>query len=239
MPTTLYIIRHGETDSNYTHRFSGSTENPLNERGMAQAACLRAPFAEKQLDAVYSSPRLRAVKTAEAARGDRNIPVIIDEGLAEIHCGEWEGLNRDEIESRWPGMIELWQFCPEELHMPGGETFAEVQERTVNSVVNIVRRERGKCVAIACHMLAIQLIMAKLMSVPINKVWKMPTIGNTSVSTLRVYDNGDFEVVGWGDSSHLTDELREGCAKVAGFTSDGDGEIVRVEGRHHFEPFAL
>lgn len=241
METTLYIVRHGETDNNYTHRFIGSTDHPLNERGMAQAACLRAPFAKLHLDAIYSSPRRRAYMTAEQIRGDRDMPIICDDGLAEIHCGQWEGLNRAEIEARWPGMIDLWQFRPDELHMPDGETFEQVQQRAVESIVNIVRHERGKCVAVACHMLTIQLIMAKLLNIPIREVWNMVRIENTSISTVKVYDNGDFDIVRWGDDSHLTPELKTGYVRIAGFVQknyNADYDVIKVEGKHNFPLFA-
>ena len=32
--TTVYIVRHGETDLNRLYRFIGSTDHPLNERGI-------------------------------------------------------------------------------------------------------------------------------------------------------------------------------------------------------------
>lgn len=240
--TTIYIVRHGETDNNYNHRFIGSTDHPLNARGKSQAACLTAPFLKLPLDAIYSSPRMRAYMTAEAIRGSRDMPIITDDGLAEIHCGEWEGLNRDEIEAKWPGMIELWQYRPDELHMPGGETFSEVQNRAVSALVRIVKKENGKCVALACHMLTIQLIMAKLLNVPIREVWNMVRIENTSISTMRIYDDGDFEIVRWGDDSHLPGELKTGYVRIAGFVQkkyNADYDVIKVEGRHNFPEFRV
>lgn len=241
METTLYIVRHGETDNNYTHRFIGSTDHPLNERGMAQAACLREPFSRIHLDAIYSSPRRRAYMTAEQVRGDRDMPIICDEGLAEIHCGQWEGLNRDEIEQRWPGMIDLWQFRPDELRMPDGETFEQVQDRAVDAIARIVQKERGHDVAVACHMLTIQLIMAKLLNIPIREVWNMIRIENTAVSTVKVYDNGDFDIVRWGDDTHLPPELKTGYVRIAGFVQknyNANYDVIKVEGRHNFPRLA-
>ncbi len=239
METILYFVRHGETANNHDHRFCGSRNCPLDERGLAQAACLRPAFAARPLDAIYSSPLDRAAMTAEQIRGDREMPIIIDNDLAEINCGPWEGLNAAEIEARWPGLLRLWQHTPDELSIPGGETFEQVQSRAVDAVVRIVQKERGHAVAVAGHMLMIQLIMAKLMNIPIREVWNIETLGNTAVSTLRIYDNGELEVLGWGDVSHLPPELRAADVPIAGFTPSGEEpRVIRVSGRHSFVRFA-
>ena len=51
----LYLIRHGETDSNKSFRFQGQTDIELNEKGLAQAELLAEHFKTIRLDAVYSS----------------------------------------------------------------------------------------------------------------------------------------------------------------------------------------
>ena len=239
--TTVYLIRHGETDGNREHKFQGSIDYPLNDRGMAQAACLRKGMEHVHLDGIFSSPLKRVIATAEQVRGDRDMEVTVIPGIREINCGEWEGKNREEIEALWPGRLCLWQYEPEKLHMPGGETLAEVQERVVSALLELVRVNRGKSIAVVSSMLAIQLIVAKLLDVPIHNVWDIPQMGNTAVSTVKIEENGDFEVVQWADHSHLTEELRNTQAKTAGFdTREPSGQgAVRVEGRHHFDGLSI
>ena len=41
--TEIYLIRHGETENNRLYKFVGSTDQPLNDRGMAQARTLTEP----------------------------------------------------------------------------------------------------------------------------------------------------------------------------------------------------
>ena len=60
----LYLIRHGETDSNKSFRFQGQTDIELNEKGLAQAELLAEHFKNIRLDAVYSSSLTRARQTA-------------------------------------------------------------------------------------------------------------------------------------------------------------------------------
>ena len=61
----LYIVRHGETDWNVEHRYLGSTDLPLNERGLEQAAALADRFRDIPLAAVYASDLSRSYQTAE------------------------------------------------------------------------------------------------------------------------------------------------------------------------------
>lgn len=240
--TTVYIIRHGETENNRLYKFVGSTDQPLNDRGIAQAETLREPMSRVHLDRIYTSPYLRTTMTTERVRNGRDIEVIADSGLCEIHCGKWEGLGKPEIEARWPGQIELWEHTPDLLQMEDGETFAQVQERAVKAFTDIVKKERGNSIAVVSHMLTIQLIMAKLLSVPIRDVWQMVRLENTSITTMRISGNGDFEVLRWADETHLPEELRNKNVKIAGihnteFTAKYN--VGDVEGTHHFDAFAL
>ncbi len=240
--TTVYIIRHGETENNRLYKFVGSTDQPLNDRGIAQAETLRKPMSEVHLDRIYTSPYLRTTMTAERVRNGRDIEVIGDRGLCEIHCGKWEGLGKPEIEALWPGQIELWEHTPDLLHMEDGETFSQVQERAVKALTDIVKKERGNSIAVVSHMLTIQLIMAKLLSVPIRDVWQMVRLENTSITTMQIHDNGDFEVLRWADESHLPEELRNKNVKIAGIHNTeftAKYTVGDVEGIHHFDAFAL
>lgn len=240
--TTVYIIRHGETENNRLYKFVGSTDQPLNDRGIAQTETLRKPMSEVHLDRIYTSPYLRTTMTAERVRNGRDIEVIGDRGLCEIHCGKWEGLGKPEIEALWPGQIELWEHTPDLLHMEDGETFSQVQERAVKAFTDIVKKEHGNSVAVVSHMLTIQLIMAKLLSVPIRDVWQMVRLENTSITTMQIHDNGDFEVLRWADESHLPEELRNKNVKIAGIHNTeftAKYTVGDVEGIHHFDAFAL
>jgi len=221
MVTEIYLVRHGETDNNVAHRFIGSTDKPLNARGKRQAASLKEPMSKVPFDVIYSSPYQRTMQTAEQVRGDRDIAIIPERGLCEIHCGRWEDLNREEIEALWPGMIDLWQNEPDRLRMPDGETFLQVQERGVEAFCRIVRENRGKKLGIVSHMLTIQLIIAKLYDIPIKDVWNMTRLENTCVSKMKIWDNGDFEIVEWGKNDHLPAELRNDAVRIAGFVQKG------------------
>ena len=60
--TTLYLIRHGETEQNKSGVLMGSTDTPLNEQGRQQALLLHQRTNALDIDAIYSSPLARAVR---------------------------------------------------------------------------------------------------------------------------------------------------------------------------------
>ena len=89
----LYLIRHGETDSNKSFRFQGQTDIELNEKGLAQAELLAEHFKNIRLDAVYSSSLTRARQTAAPLAAVHGLEVQQVEDIKEIAFGKWEGLT--------------------------------------------------------------------------------------------------------------------------------------------------
>jgi broad specificity phosphatase PhoE len=67
MPTTLVLVRHGETDWNRERRFQGHADTPLNDSGRRQAGELAALLRSDGLSAVYTSPLRRAKDTPSDA----------------------------------------------------------------------------------------------------------------------------------------------------------------------------
>jgi probable phosphoglycerate mutase len=92
----------------------------LTPVGETQGAALRAALAGREFVGVLSSPRRRALRTAELA----GLSVTgIDEDLAEWNYGSYEGITTAEIHTREPTW-DLWHDgCP------GGESPAEVGAR--------------------------------------------------------------------------------------------------------------
>jgi broad specificity phosphatase PhoE len=146
----LYFIRHGETDFNVAQRLQGRSETRLNARGRSQsreiAGVLRDLFRRDRhqpSDYVYvSSPLLRARETMELLRSELGLdPSVyeIDDRLAEISYGEWEGFTLKEIQARDPGVLQRrerdkWDFRP-----PGGESYREVAKRVAAWYATVTR----------------------------------------------------------------------------------------------------
>ena len=136
----LYYVRHGLTDWNVQQRLQGRHDVPLNKEGCAQAVhcgdilreLLGRDGRTAQDFAYVSSPLIRARKTMELMRQTLELlsdGYTVDDRLAEIGFGEWEGLSYDDVLARDKDVVarresNKWGFRP-----PGGESYAEVTAR--------------------------------------------------------------------------------------------------------------
>ena len=83
------MVRHGQTDWNLQGKNQGRADIELNKTGIQQAEEVAKQFADKKIDACFSSPLKRASKTAGIIY---NGEVIVDDRLMERGNGELEGL---------------------------------------------------------------------------------------------------------------------------------------------------
>ncbi|MHB8910292.1 MAG: histidine phosphatase family protein [Syntrophales bacterium] len=149
--STIYLIRHGETQWNQDNRIQGQTDIPLNARGIRQAEALAGRLADIPLDLIYTSDLGRASDTAQeiARRQQREVPIMMMPGLRECNYGLWEGLTRPEAAGRFPGDWASWVEGKGVERPPGGEDFLTL-ERRAGRVFDAAVRE-GKTVLISAH----------------------------------------------------------------------------------------
>ncbi len=101
----IYIIRHGETYGNLNG--DGFSETDLTPKGEEQARLLGERFKDKKLDKIYTSPLVRAVKTAkEIKKFHTSTPVFIDSSLLEKGTApDYCGLPESELLKYLPHAI--------------------------------------------------------------------------------------------------------------------------------------
>jgi len=130
--TTIYVVRHGETEWNAAGRRQGRSDSPLTLRGRAQAVAvaraLRPLLADVECVTVECSPLGRASVTARILCRELGLPehvLVRAPLLAEVDHGAWEGLTAEEIEQRFPGMREARARDKWSFPLPGGESYAD------------------------------------------------------------------------------------------------------------------
>jgi 2,3-bisphosphoglycerate-dependent phosphoglycerate mutase len=83
--TTIYLIRHGESEANIGRQSNDSLEfgTPLTENGRVQAGKLAEELEHVHFDAIFSSDLTRAVQTAEIVKLERAIAVQTKDSIRE------------------------------------------------------------------------------------------------------------------------------------------------------------
>ena len=112
--TNIYMVRHCEAMGNVKRLFQGSTDLDISETGEKQLEYLKRRFEEIKLDRVYTSPLIRAYKTALAIIGERNLKPEINDGLREMSGGIVEGKPFKEAFNAEPGLADAWDNHPQE-----------------------------------------------------------------------------------------------------------------------------
>lgn len=153
MQTTLYLVRHGETEWNRAGRWQGQSDVALSPLGWAQAHAVGQRLAAEPLAAVYTSDLLRARDTAQAIAEvlDRPVPVRADRRLREVDVGHVSGLTRAEVAEAFPDFWAAMRADPFRTPFPGGESYQDLQERAVAAVREIAASHPGEVVAVVTH----------------------------------------------------------------------------------------
>lgn len=159
-PTTIYLIRHGQTEWNVEQRLQGHQDSPLTEMGMKQAEWLGESLADEHIDIMYASPSLRAYRTAETIRGQREIAIRKSDALREINMGVWEGQTQSEVKGSYPEQFDYFWHDPAKFCVLGSESFGEVSARAIRMIHQILDEHQGQTIAIVTHTVVVKLVMA-------------------------------------------------------------------------------
>jgi probable phosphoglycerate mutase len=190
--TRLYIVRHCEAEGNLYRRCHGQFDGLLTANGLRQRRTLETYFAGLPLDAVLSSDLKRAYATALAVAKPRNLAVETVRTLREQRLGAWEDLPWGEIAARYPAQNERFMRRKHLFTLEGAENFQQTQERLFAAVGGVARRYDGGTVALVTHGLALQILLARLLNIPPEK------LGEVAHS-----DNGSVALVEWGQEPNV------------------------------------
>jgi len=121
MASRLYLVRHGQTESSRRMAYSGRADIALTEHGRGQARVAAEQLAGSGIDAVVSSPLIRARETAQAIADATGAPLEVDERLTEVDYGDFEGLDREGASARFGRAFDDWRADPFGSPVPGME----------------------------------------------------------------------------------------------------------------------
>lgn len=187
--TRVILVRHGRTAWHAEGRYTGVTDIPLDELGSAQAGLVALRLRDTEIDGVYSSPLSRCLELAEAIAGEHGHAVEVDERLREIDLGRWDGETYKEIFEKDGDLVRRWARDPSLVDVPGGESLAEVQERTTDWFEEMLARYPDGTVLASSHGGAIRAIITAVIGLPISRLFRI-TVDLASISEIE--HGGDF-----------------------------------------------
>lgn len=177
--TTLYLVRHGESEANAAGRFAGQTDSPLTELGRRQAEIVADALKDARFDRVVSSDLSRARDTAEAIARWHGLTVEAFPELREIDVGEAAGRAFEDLRQRpdWtPEGFVQW---------PGGESLEAALERTTTFIGRLVAESPGKAICIVGHGGTTRILVSHFLGL-LPKLYRHPTpSANTNITVVH------------------------------------------------------
>jgi alpha-ribazole phosphatase len=160
----LILIRHGQTEWNASQKYQGHTDIPLDDTGRQQARRLAEHLLQlEKVEAVYASDLVRARETAEIIAQAFNLKPLIDPRLRELCFGKWEGLTFNQVYAIYRAEFEQWYNSLAEFCVPGGESFSDVANRSLEAIADIKQKNRGTVAAVT-HGGVIKAVLSRIQS---------------------------------------------------------------------------
>ena len=169
----LILIRHGETEWVRAGLYQGSTDVPLNRRGLAQARAVASAIKKERPIAVYSSELTRALETAKLIAQVSRKPVVVDERLNEVSFGRWEGKSHRTIGTRFPKAARNWYSARWSSRPPGGESLGSLKKRVswfLDDFLKQYSNRDGTCVVVT-HGGPIRMFLVRILNVAPTIFW--------------------------------------------------------------------
>jgi broad specificity phosphatase PhoE len=186
----LILVRHGETIWNREGRVQGFSDMDLSDVGVDQARQLALSLKDAPILSIYSSPLIRAQKTARIINEYHNAPIQIEPGLMEMDQGDFEGLTFQELMACEKSFLQKWMSDPASVQMPNGESFIELQDRAWKVIKGIIGKYESALVV--SHNFTIAAILCKINNISLSQFRKVCV--DTASRTIVRYENGTASI---------------------------------------------
>lgn len=173
MPTTVYLMRHGEVANGGEKRYNGHRDVDITDKGVQQMHRLAELLAGKSIQAVYSSDLIRSRKGAELISQRVGIVSTPLPELRERSVGAWEGFTVEEIKARFPDEYVLWRADLLNYRPPGGECLLDVRDRILPVFKKLVFAHPGQEIAMLLHGGVNRVILADALGLDMMHLFRM------------------------------------------------------------------
>lgn len=205
----IILLRHGENRANITKEFSyKKIDYPLTEKGVIQSQQTATALVGRDIQAIYTSPLIRAQQTAAIVGEALGLTPIVDEAFREFNVGMLEDVPpSDETWDQYRRVIHAWVEGRGEVSFPGGENHNQLWDRYQKGLRKVIQSYPDQTVLIAGHGGIFTSTLPTLCpEVHILDLFKHEN-HNASLTEVDVEIQGDQligHLINWANTDHLT-----------------------------------
>ena len=207
MTLNLYFLRHGQTASSRGNLFCGSIDPGLTADGEEMAQVFATAYASTPWEAIYCSPKERAILTAEPLADALKMELQIRDGLQEINYGKWEGKDVATVDVEYHDDYLRWLADPGWNAPTDGESAMTIAARALAVIEEISQKHTTGNVLLVSHKATIRILLCSLLGIDAGRFRYRLGMPVASVSIVEFGKHGPLLKV-LADRSHLTDRLR-------------------------------
>ncbi len=180
----------------------GTPADPgLAERGVAQAARITAALERDRVDAVYSSPALRALQTAAPLAADLGLEVVVEPGIAEFDTAHTSYVPVEELkENQDPRWLALKAG---DLYGVGIDPVA-FRVRVVDAIERIAAAHPGGRAVLFTHSGATNAAAGHVLGQE-RPIWFAPAY--CSINRIAASRDGRRGIISLNETGHIRDLL--------------------------------
>lgn len=206
MQLELIIVRHGQSEGNRDHVFTGHGPSRLTPHGQRQAEATAQRIVRERVTAIFSSDLPRAVETAMPLANLTGLPIQQDKALRERDIGALTGMAFADIEAKMP---EVWRALLSReptFRPPGGESALETRARMGAFVDRLFAQFAEGRIVVVSHGIAITQLFYHLIGLPKNEVPAVVfQVENCALHRILRRGDGAVRFACMNDFSHLAD----------------------------------
>ena len=181
-PRTIYLARHGQSESNREERISGQADPSLTEKGLRQAQRLATALLNIPLTTILTSTLRRSMETARPIAESQGIALCPLDALKEMSFGVLEGQLRGHLDHEPQYLLDQWTQDKLHFRIPGGESLLDVQKRVLPLLSHILEDNPEGTLLIVGHRHTNIVILSALMG------WNVESLADVSIRSKYVYE---------------------------------------------------
>lgn len=167
----LWLVRHGQTHANVDGLYSGISETPLTEQGVAQAVAVGSMLGPVAFEKVFCSELGRAQHTTQLILQQRQIPVVTEARLNEMNFGDWEMRHHRDLQRLDAENYAAWCNDWQNVIPKNGEGFQLFSQRVSEFARALSSQTEAENILIVSHQGVLSLLIATLLNMPPASLW--------------------------------------------------------------------